>query len=130
MPLWWVNETVGGKIQQNLAPEEAEKRVNNSKGVIHKGSCHCKRVEWEFDGKEDIVVWDCNCSICRQKGNQHIIIPKSNFRLLKGKQYITTYTFNTHKAKHKFCQVCGIQSFYNPRSNPDGVMIFFLFFLG
>ena len=34
---------------------------------------------------------------------------------------ITTYTFNTHKAKHTFCSICGVQSFYYPRSNPDGV---------
>ena len=24
------------------------------------------------------------------------------------------------KAKHLFCRVCGVQSFYQPRSNPDG----------
>jgi hypothetical protein len=33
---------------------------------------------------------------------------------------LTTYTFNTHTAKHFFCRICGIQSFYIPRSNPDG----------
>lgn len=33
---------------------------------------------------------------------------------------MTTYTFNTHQAKHTFCRVCGVQSFYTPRSNPDG----------
>lgn len=24
-------------------------------------------------------------------------------------------------AKHTFCKTCGVQSFYTPRSNPDGV---------
>lgn len=38
----------------------------------------------------------------------------------KGGDHLTTYTFNTHAAKHTFCKVCGIQSFYTPRSNPDG----------
>ncbi|MBS0583032.1 MAG: GFA family protein, partial [Proteobacteria bacterium] len=33
----------------------------------------------------------------------------------------TEYTFNTGAAKHRFCRVCGIKSFYVPRSNPDGV---------
>lgn len=23
-------------------------------------------------------------------------------------------------AKHTFCKTCGVQSFYTPRSNPDG----------
>ena len=33
---------------------------------------------------------------------------------------LTCYTFNTHQAKHTFCRRCGVQSFYTPRSNPDG----------
>ncbi len=39
---------------------------------------------------------------------------------LQGEEKIATYTFNTHHAKHTFCSVCGVQSFYTPRSNPDG----------
>ena len=26
--------------------------------------------------------------------------------------------FNTKKAKHWFCSICGVQSFYQPRSHP------------
>ncbi len=36
---------------------------------------------------------------------------------------ITTYTFNTGTAKHIFCSVCGIKSFYVPRSKPDGYSV-------
>ena len=36
---------------------------------------------------------------------------------------INTYTFGTHTAKHTFCNICGITSFYRPRSNPLGVGI-------
>ncbi|PIO61116.1 hypothetical protein TELCIR_17369, partial [Teladorsagia circumcincta] len=39
----------------------------------------------------------------------------------QGEEYLTTYTFNTHRAKHKFCSICGVQSFYVPRSNPDSI---------
>jgi hypothetical protein len=53
-------------------------------------------------------------------GFLHLIVPRSRFRLLQGEDGLTTYTFNTHTAKHFFCRVCGIQSFYIPRSNPDG----------
>ena len=51
----------------------------------------------------------------------HLIVPASRFRLLSGSDKLTEYTFNTGTAKHLFCRVCGIKSFYVPRSNPDGI---------
>ncbi|XP_022800514.1 centromere protein V-like isoform X2 [Stylophora pistillata] len=60
------------------------------------------------------------CSICKKKQNKHFIVPKDHFTLLEGKDNLSCYTFNTHAAKHLFCKTCGVQSFYIPRSNPDG----------
>ena len=54
-------------------------------------------------------------------GFLHLIVPAARFRLLSGAQELSEYTFNTGVAKHRFCRVCGIKSFYIPRSNPDGV---------
>ena len=42
------------------------------------------------------------------------------FPMSQGEEDLTTYTFNTHAAKHTFCKICGVQSFYTPRSNPNG----------
>ncbi|HVL01727.1 MAG TPA: GFA family protein [Dongiaceae bacterium] len=89
--------------------------------MLYQGGCHCGAVRFEVDAPDDITVSDCNCSICRKTGFLHLIVPKSKFRLLQGAEQITTYTFNTGVAKHTFCKVCGIKSFYTPRSNPDGV---------
>jgi hypothetical protein len=50
-------------------------------------------------------------------------VPKSRFRLLQGDESLSTYTFNTHVAKHFFCSVCGVKSFYVPRSHPDGYSV-------
>jgi hypothetical protein len=66
---------------------------------------------------------ECNCSICSKSGFLHLIVPKSRFRLLQGSEALTTYAFNTGIARHLFCQVCGIKSFYVPRSNPDGYSV-------
>ena len=47
------------------------------------------------------------------------------FTLRTGEDMLTEYVFNTKIAKHMFCKVCGVQSYYRPRSNPDGVAITF-----
>ena len=87
------------------------------------GGCHCQAVRFEVDLPKSIEVEDCNCSICRMSGNIHVIVPLSQFRLNKGHDTLQEYTFNTGVAKHKFCKICGVKSFYIPRSNPDGVAV-------
>ncbi len=87
------------------------------------GGCHCGKVRFEVDAAEEIVVSDCNCSICRMLGYLHLIVPKESFRLLKGADDLTTYTFNTAVAQHYFCSDCGIKSFYIPRSHPDAISV-------
>ena len=87
------------------------------------GSCHCGRVQFEVMVPDEIVVQECNCSICSRSGYLHLIVPQSGFKLLQGEDNLTTYTFDTHEAKHLFCKTCGIKSFYIPRSHPDGYSV-------
>ena len=89
----------------------------------HKGKCHCGAVRFEVRLQESIEALECNCSICKMNGYLHVIVPASRFKLLEGNEVLTTYTFNTHKAKHRFCKICGIKSFYIPRSHPHGFSI-------
>ena len=89
--------------------------------ITHRGSCHCGAVRFEVDAPARIAALDCNCSICRMTGFLHLIVPAARFRLLAGADALTEYTFNTGAAKHRFCHVCGIKSFYVPRSHPDGI---------
>jgi len=84
------------------------------------GGCHCGGVRFRVE-VQDFAASECNCSMCTMKGILHLIVPLERFRLLKGGELLTTYTFNTHVAKHRFCQVCGIHPFYTPRSDPDKV---------
>ncbi|CAN1232113.1 Centromere protein V [Linum perenne] len=92
--------------------------------VNHNGGCHCGKIRWRVQAPSSVVAWNCNCSDCSMRGNVHFIVPSHSFELLGDSQsYITTYTFGTHTAKHTFCKVCGITSFYVPRSNPDGVAV-------
>lgn len=91
--------------------------------MIYQGACHCGAVQFEVEAPEDVEVEDCNCSICRMTGFLHLIVPKRDFRLIKGEEFLSVYRFNTGVAEHKFCKVCGIKPFYVPRSNPDGMDI-------
>ncbi len=87
------------------------------------GSCHCGAVKFEIEAPKAVEVEDCNCSICAKSGFLHLILPLNQFKLLQGKDMLTTYSFNTGVAKHTFCRHCGIKPFYYPRSNPDGIDI-------
>jgi len=61
--------------------------------------------------------------MCSKAGYLHLVVPADRFRLLSGSEALTKYSFNTHTANHLFCSVCGIKSFYVPRSHPDGFSI-------
>jgi hypothetical protein len=59
--------------------------------------------------------------MCAKKGFLHLIVTPEQFELLRGKDALTTYRFNTGVAQHTFCSTCGIHPFYVPRSDPDKI---------
>lgn len=87
---------------------------------VLEGGCHCGGVRFRVTVGE-FQASECNCSMCTMKGQLHLIVTPDRFELLKGGELLTTYTFNTRVAKHRFCKVCGIHPFYTPRSDPDKV---------
>ncbi|MBS0365908.1 MAG: GFA family protein [Proteobacteria bacterium] len=91
--------------------------------VRHSGGCHCRRVRFHVLAPARLAVSECNCSICAMSGYLHLIVPQSRFTLDSGAEALTTYRFNTGMAQHLFCSVCGVKSFYIPRSHPDGVSV-------
>mmetsp|Transcript_11729 Transcript_11729/g.17769 ORF Transcript_11729/g.17769 Transcript_11729/m.17769 type:complete len:167 (+) Transcript_11729:83-583(+) len=99
--------------------------TNTCEDILYNGNCHCKAVTFEIFAPRHLLVWNCNCSVCDMKKNWHVVVPNSKFKLLTGSDDLQLYTFNTHVAKHYFCKHCGVQSFYIPRSNPDGYAVTF-----
>ena len=91
--------------------------------IKHTGGCHCGRVRFEIVAPAQISVSECNCSMCSKAGYLHLVVPADRFTLLSGRDALCTYTFNTGTAKHHFCSVCGVKSFYVPRSHPDGFSV-------
>ena len=84
----------------------------------YKGSCHCGRIKFEAEGeiKEALA---CNCSICSRKGSLLWFVPRANLHLLTPEADASTYTFNKHVIKHRFCQTCGIHP-YGEGTDPKG----------
>lgn len=83
-----------------------------------KGSCHCGQIAFEVDGTPDKAM-SCNCSICQRKGSLLWFVPRDRLRLLTPEANASTYTFNKHAVKHRFCPTCGIHP-YGEATDPKG----------
>lgn len=86
------------------------------------GGCHCGAVRFRAEVDLDQIS-QCSCTICTKKGAIHLPIFPNAFQLLRGKDALTVYTFETGNAQHPFCRHCGMHAFYIPRSQPDKVSI-------
>lgn len=84
----------------------------------YKGSCHCGRVAFEVEG-ELTGVMECNCSICSRKGSLLWFVPREQLGLLTPDESASTYMFNKHVIRHRFCPVCGIHP-YGEGTDPAG----------
>lgn len=82
------------------------------------GGCHCGAVRFTAKVPESVELLDCNCSICSLTGFLHLIVPHADFDVVAGEEALTSYRFGTGAANHLFCRVCGVKSFYQPRSHP------------
>ncbi|HEX8378927.1 MAG TPA: GFA family protein [Allosphingosinicella sp.] len=87
--------------------------------VTLSGGCHCRAVRFQARVPARVEVLDCNCSICAMTGFRHLIVPHRDFELVSGGEALTHYRFGTGAADHLFCAVCGVKSFYQPRSHAE-----------
>ncbi|WP_028240128.1 GFA family protein [Stutzerimonas azotifigens] len=86
--------------------------------TTYNGSCHCGRVAFDVQGTLEGVM-ACNCSICQRKGILMWFVPRESLHLLTPDENASTYTFDRHVAKHRFCPVCGIHP-YGEGTDPQG----------
>ena len=86
--------------------------------MTYSGSCHCGRIVFEADFVLEQAI-DCNCSHCRRKGYLLAFAPRENLRLSTPEAGLATYTFNTHRIRHRFCPTCGCAPF-GEGTDPSG----------
>jgi hypothetical protein len=83
-----------------------------------KGSCHCGRIRFEVEGAPSGAL-ACNCSICQRKGSLLWFVPQGQFHWLTPQDDASTYMFNKHVIKHRFCPMCGIHT-HGEGQDPKG----------
>ena len=82
------------------------------------GGCHCGAVRFTAEVEPDVALLECNCSLCRHSGYLHLIVPHERFELAAAPDALSSYRFGSGAAEHLFCRICGVKSFYQPRSHP------------
>ena len=87
---------------------------------VLEGGCHCGAVRFRVTVRSREAM-KMQLQRVLKKGYLHLIVPESDFDLLRGGNALTTYTFGTGTAKHHFCRNCGVHSYYRPRSHPEQV---------
>lgn len=66
--------------------------------------CHCGAVQFTVELSDGFnTIRRCNCSFCRMRGAVVVSAPLSGVTVLKGKDKLTEYRFNTRTAAHYFC---------------------------
>lgn len=94
---------------------------------IWSGSCHCGAVRFTVTADiEELTT--CDCSLCIKKNAVMAKVHETALTITAGEALLGLYEWNTHRAKHRFCTVCGIYTFHRKRAAPDhyGVNVFCL----
>lgn len=86
--------------------------------MIYHGSCHCGRIAFEVEGEIDGAL-SCNCSICSRKGALLWFVPRERLQLHTPEEAASSYSFNRHVIRHRFCPECGIHP-YGEGGDPSG----------
>jgi len=61
----------------------------------------------------------CNCSMCSRKGVLMWFVPRDALVLSTPEEAASSYTFNKHVIRHRFCPTCGIHP-YGEAVDPKG----------
>ncbi|WP_421930765.1 GFA family protein [Phenylobacterium sp.] len=82
------------------------------------GSCHCGVVTFVLEAEIDHLT-ACDCSLCVKKNARMVRVAAQALTILSGEDQLGAYEWNTHRARHHFCRVCGIYVFHRKRASPD-----------
>lgn len=83
------------------------------------GTCHCGGVEFTIPADTDMdTARRCDCSYCRRRWVPAAGVAAEDVKVVRGRELLGLYQFNTKVAEHFFCSNCGIYVFHRRRSDP------------
>lgn len=88
----------------------------------YRGACHCGLVRFEVSCMPTEVL-RCHCAYCRRKGVLWHAITEAQLCIRSGKEHLREYRFGTLKARHYFCQGCGVSTFSRPAVLPESWVV-------
>ncbi len=118
--LRWFTPTTRGRLRLLHGRECREM-------TVFKGSCHCGAVRFSVDSTITELT-TCDCSLCTRRNALMAKVPQEALKVLAGEERLSCYQWNTRRAKHYFCERCGIYVFHRKRAAPDhfGINVFCL----
>lgn len=72
--------------------------------MLYNLKCHCGAVELEVETDLQAIK-QCNCSICIRKNAKMCMVSKDSVQIIKGKDNLSSYKFNTNIAEHFFVKL-------------------------
>src|SRR4051794_3076802 len=77
----------------------------------YRGSCHCKRIQFEADVDWSKGTGKCNCTSCWKKRYWSARVSPESFRVLQGAKEMSGYKEGVEKSAAGFCKHCGVLTF-------------------
>ena len=84
------------------------------------GTCHCGAVAFTIPADTDFsTAARCDCSLCRRRWVPTATVPLEMLNVVKGRDVLDCYEWNTKTAKHYYCPTCHTYLFHQRRSDPN-----------
>ncbi len=84
------------------------------------GTCHCGAVAFTVPAETDFTsATRCDCSLCRRRWVPTASVPMADLDVIKGREVLDCYQWNTKVAAHYYCTTCHVYVFHRRRSDPN-----------